>query len=321
MARSNTSTFRVIRPGLLTTVQDVGRIGYQRFGMPVSGAMDHLALLIANRLVGNPDKTAALEFTLQGPELFFEAGATCAITGGDFSPALDQIAVQNWKPFSIQAGSTLSFGKRKSGARGYIALSGGLDVPEILGSRSTHLRSQTGGFKGRALQKDDVLTYRNSSCSLTQYLDRTVTPDILSIYHSNARIRAVRGPHADLFASEALDNLQRHDFRLSPQSDRMGYRLLGIPLAHAKSPHILSEAVPLGAIQVPANQQPILLMADRQTTGGYPIIAVVISADIPLAAQLMPGDTLQFQMVTVKEAEEALRQQRTIVDKAIPPVG
>ncbi len=320
MTPNSQQTFSVIRPGLLTTIQDLGRTGYQRFGMPVSGAMDPLALRIANRLVGNSDQAACLEITLQGPELLFETDSICAITGGDLSPTLNQKAIPMWKPFAIQAGDTLSFGTRKHGARSYLALPGGLDVPMKLGSRSTHLRSHTGGLKGRALRKQDVLRSRLSQRTLDGIQNGTIPLGILNLYQSISPIRVILGPHSNLFKPDAVDVLQQSTYRVTPQSDRMGYRLAGPSLTHLQSSHIISEAVPLGALQVPENLQPILLMADRQTTGGYPILAVVMSADIPRVAQLMPGESIQFQLIDLQEAQFLLQEQRKFLDKALPAI-
>jgi antagonist of KipI len=272
---------RVVRAGLLTTVQDLGRIGYQCFGMPVGGAMDMPALRLGNRLVGNPDHAAALEMTVRGPELLFESAAVIALTGGDLSPMLDAAPVPLWTTLEVKQGSTLSFGERRMGARAYLAVAGGIDVPLVLGSRATHLPSRTGGVAGRPLAKDDIVCGGPPPQHASTFVGRAIAVSHRPTYNFSPTLRIVLGPQQDCFAPEALETLSRGAFTLTAQADRMGYRLSGPPLIHAGSPDIISDATPLGAVQVPADQQPILLMADRQTTGGYPKIAVVISVDLP----------------------------------------
>ncbi len=311
--------FRVVHPGFFTTVQDLGRVGFQRFGTPVSGAMDLTALRLANRLVGNADHSAALEITVQGPELLFESDAVIAITGGDLSPSVNGAPVPNWTTLGIQRGGTLAFGSRRSGARAYVAVAGGVDVPVVLGSRSTHIRSRTGGVEGRALMKGDVLVAARPSADRSQLVGQTVPDSVRPAYSEHPTLRLVLGPQADLFVPDAVDQLITGRYTVSPQSDRMGYRLRGPALTHAGPPDIVSDATPTGALQVPANQQPILLMADRQTTGGYPKIAVVISADLPLAAQLIPGDTIGFTLLDVHEAQAMAREHRARIDEVLPP--
>jgi antagonist of KipI len=309
----------VLRPGLLTTVQDLGRFGFQRFGMPVSGAMDTTALRLANRLVGNRDHAAALEITIKGPELQFETPAVIAITGADLSPLVDGKPVQNWVTLHVQRESTLTFGRRRTGARAYVAIAGGFDTPKVLGSRSTHIRSRTGGIDGRALMKGDKLKGGRPATGRGKLVGKEVPDSLRPAYSPNPTLRAVLGPQADHFVPEAVDTFMSSRFTVSPHSDRMGYRLTGPRLVHAASPDIISDATPFGAVQVPANQQPILLMADRQTTGGYPKLAVVISADLPLAAQLMPGNTVTFTLVEVSEAQAVSRELRQRIDAGLPP--
>jgi antagonist of KipI len=310
---------RILKPGLFTTVQDLGRFGYQRFGMSVGGAMDRLALRLANRLVGNPDQAAALEITVRGPELAFDDEAVIALTGADLSPSLDGQPQPNWTTVRVGPGSTLSFGERRSGARAYLALAGGIDVPLSLGSRSTHTRSRTGGLEGRALVREDELRGGAPSPSAWQNVGRSVSTAARPPYSVCPTLRVVLGPQADCFVPEAVERLTAGSYLLSPQSDRMGYRLVGAPLVHAGATDMISDATPCGSVQVPASRQPILLMADCQTTGGYPKIAVVISADLPLAAQLVPGDRIKFSIVTIPEARAALRAQRDDLDTVLLP--
>lgn len=321
MSDGERARFAVVRPGLFTTVQDLGRPGYQRFGMPVGGAMDGIALRLANRLVGNADGAAGLEITLLGPELRFERPAVVALTGGEFSASLDGTPLPGWTALRVEAGSTLAVGERRSGARAYLAVSGGIDVPPVLGSRSTHVRSRTGGFEGRALAKGDVLTGGAPSHEPRRLVGRSVATADRPVYSSAPTLRVLLGPQAGAFSPEAVEALTGSRYTVSPRSDRMGYRLAGPPLAHEGRADIVSDATPQGALQVPANRQPILLMADRQTTGGYPKIAVVISADLPLAAQLVPGDTVGFTLVVVEAARHFLREQHRLLAQALPPHG
>jgi antagonist of KipI len=319
MAERQAARLRILKPGLFTTVQDLGRFGYQRFGMSVGGAMDRLALRVANRLVGNPDQAAALEITVRGPELAFDDEAVIALAGADLSPSLDGQPLPNWTTIKVGRGSTLRFGERRSGARAYLALAGGIDVPLSLCSRSTHTRSRTGGLEGRALVKGDELRGGTPGPSAWQNVGRSVSPAARPPYSASPTLRVVPGPQADCFVSEAVERLTAGGYRLSPQSDRMGYRLVGAPLVHAGAADMISDATPCGSVQVPASRQPILLMADCQTTGGYPKLAVVISADLPLAAQLVPGDTIMFTLVTLPEAQAALRVQRDELEAILPP--
>ncbi len=313
--------FQVTRPGLLTTVQDLGRFGHQRYGVSVSGAMDSVALRFANRLVGNPDRAAALEVSIQGPALAFKSGAVVAITGADLSPALNGRPVPNWTAFAIDPDSTLSFGARRSGARAYVAIAGGVEVPPVLGSRSTHRRSRMGGLEGRALAKGDVLSTGQPFSDAMPPVAKPLPTSVQPPYTTGPTLRVVAGPQAEYFPTGSIMALISGPYTVSPQSDRMGYRLEGPPLVHKGPAEIITDATPAGAIQVPASRQPILLLADRQTTGGYPKIAVVISADQPLAAQLVPGDWVRFTLVELAEAREALRHQRRCMDEVLPPVG
>ena len=316
---------QVLRPGLFTTVQDLGRWGFQRFGMPVGGAMDPFALRCANRLVGNADSAAALEVTVRGPELLFERGAVIAVSGGEWDISLDGVSVPGWTTVEVRPGSRVTIGERRSGARAYLAVAGGLNVPPVLGSRATHVRSRTGGLGGRVLTRGDVLNGAQPDSDAGDRIGRSVPTASRPAYSPSPTLRVVLGPQAEAFIPEALDILTQSRYVLSPQSDRMGYRLSGPSLVHAPAnvgmPDVISDATPLGALQVPATHQPILLMADRQTTGGYPKLAVAISADIPLAAQLLPGDTIRFAVVGVAEAQQILREQHRLLDSVLPPVG
>lgn len=290
----------VIKPGMLTTVQDLGRWGYQDSGVPVAGPMDAYSHRLANRLVGNPDDAATIEVTLIGPDVEFDADVRFAIAGADFPARLDGAPVPLHQPCSAARGARLSFGIRRRGARAYLAVAGGFVVPPAFGSRATHLLSAMGPFGGRALAAGDRLP-------IGQEPGAGVLPgEPLLLPAGGARVRVMWGPQDDYFTQEARTTLVTTRYEITPQSNRQGYRLHGAPLTHAGSADILSDATPMGSLQVPASGQPILLLADRQTTGGYPKIATVITADLPLAGQLAPGDWLEFAPCTLDEARQAL---------------
>jgi antagonist of KipI len=286
---------------MFTTVQDLGRWGHQAFGVPVSGAMDTTSLRLANLLVGNAANAAALEATVTGPELRFDGDATIAVTGGDLSATLDARAVALNTAMPVRAGSVLRFGERRRGARAYIAFDGGIATPPSLGSRSTHVMSGLGGLHGRALRAGDALPLQAGGGASRRH--RPVPP----VVAGGARLRVLPGPQDDVFGPAALDTLQRTRFTITAHSDRMGYRLRGrARIERAGDREMISDVTVAGGIQVPPSGNPILLMADRQTTGGYPQVATVITADLPAAGQLAPGDWMEFQLCTRADAQAAL---------------
>ena len=300
------TTLLVHRPGMLTTVQDLGRWGNQRFGIPVGGPMDLFAHRYANALVANADSAAALEITLMGPELETDRPAVCAVTGARFEVTVNGVVVPLDMAVEIPAGGRLRFGARGSGARAALAVRGGFDVPPLYGSRATSLLGRMGPFEGRALRAGDALRVGDAPARHT-----VVTASAgMALPEGGTRLRVIAGPQADRFEPGALEALYGGRFIVTPQSNRTGYRLDGPLLRHADEGDILSDATPIGSLQVPASGQPILLMADRQTTGGYPKIATVISADLPLAGQLAPGDWIEFVAVTRAEAVAALKRQQ-----------
>jgi len=291
----------VLKPGLLTTIQDEGRWGHQDRGVPVGGPMDWRSFHLANALVGNSRDAALLEATLLGPELRLEQTTHVALAGADLGAAIDGTALPVNFTQVCKAGSVLRFGERRSGARTYIAFDGGIDVPPVLGSRATHVVSGLGGIDGRALKAGDVLALHESH-------ETSRKPRVaLRMPKGGARLRVVRGPQDDCFDDPAFQVLQRTRFTISPQSDRMGYRLVGSErtrptlaesgtrptVGRRPGPSgpgtMISDATFIGGLQIPPSGDPILLMADRQTTGGYPQMATVITADLPLAGQLAPG--------------------------------
>jgi antagonist of KipI len=295
---------------MLTTVQDAGRWGYQARGVPVAGPMDPVSHRLANALVGNGRNAALLEITLIGPELEFEDERLVAITGAQFELWLDGRQAPSQAPFTVCAGSRLRFGSRQLGARAYLAVSGGIAVPETLGSRSTHLVSGMGGVGGRALVRGDRLPLGEPS---PQGPALAPLDPIAPLPDRHATLRVLPGPQVDYFTPDALDVLQSAPYVIAANSDRMGFRLQGPPLTHARGADIISDATPLGVLQIPASGQPILLMADRQTAGGYPKIATVIAADMAVAGQLAPDDSITFAVCTRADAMKALIAQERLL--------
>lgn len=293
--------FKVKKPGLLTTIQDYGRVGYQQYGIVVAGAMDSFSMNISNFLVGNKGDEAVLEVTVMGPKLEVLQDAVIAICGGNLSPTVNGKDVPMWKSFEVNAGDRLEFGQPVEGARSYISVAGGFDLPIVMGSKSTYLKAGIGGFEGRALERGDVL---KSTGKIKGKRGRALHYDEVPSYEKEITIRVVMGPHLHAFTDEAVETFLSSTYEVTPKSDRMGYRVTGPTLEHETSADIISEAIPLGGIQVPANGEPIILMSDRQTTGGYTRIATVISNDISSLAQAMPGCKIRFQEVSVEEAQE-----------------
>ena len=293
---------QVIKPGLLTTVQDLGRYGHQASGVPVAGPMDSFSHRLANQLLGNDPNAATLEITLIGPELVCEADTTIAISGAQFEVTCDDRMVPMGGSFGVRAGQRLKFGRILQGARAYLAVAGGIQTPLVLGSRATHLVSHMGGMQGRALLAGDRLPIDGNTAP------RPVkkAPGLTLPTKGRALLRVVPGPQDHWFERDALKTIGGVSFRISPSSNRMGYRLQGPPLRRVHEAELISEPVGPGAIQVPAAGEPILLMADRQTAGGYPKIGHVITADLPLAGQLAPGDFIEFVLCTRQDAVTAL---------------
>lgn len=297
------ATIRVVRPGLLTTIQDRGRWGHQAEGVPVCGPMDWFSHRLANQLVGNDDDAATLEITLLGPELIVDADTLGAIAGADFDVTCDDAPVPSTELFTIRRGARLRFGRRRAGARAYLALAGGILTPPVFGSRATHLLSRMGGCEGRALLAGDVLPIADVG---TGPWPRRRAIGLPLPTPGRARLRVIPGAQADWFTPEAWATLTNVTCRVSPRSNRMGYRLEGPALPRMRHDELITEPIAEGAIQVPAAGEPILLMADRATAGGYPKIASVIAADLPLAGQLAPGDAISFHACTRAEAASAL---------------
>lgn len=296
------NAIHVVRPGLLTTVQDLGRWGYQASGVAVAGPMDTFSHRVANALVGNESSAATLEITLIGPELQFERACSIALAGADFEVNCSGRAIPIGMSMWLDDGARLQFVRRRAGARVYLAVAGGILTPPVLGSRATHLVSGMGGLLGRALMPNDVLPIEAGRAPGPPRR----APGLLLPSSGRARLRVLPGPQAEWFAPEAWRLLSSTSFRVSPRSNRMGYRLEGPQLPRQREEEPISEPLTFGAIQVPAAGEPILLMADRQTAGGYPKIGCVIAADLPIAGQLAPGDFIEFDVCGRGQAAAAL---------------
>lgn len=300
----------VIKPGMLSSFQDAGRHGHQPLGISVVGAMDQRAHRLANILVGNDAQTASLEITLTGPTLKFKEPCCIALSGADLSATLNGQTVALNRPLIVRPQDELAFGARKHGTRCYLAVHGGFALTPVLGSTSTYLRSHFGGWHGRALQKGDEIALarplKNKSLeavamelwAIKIYLPAAIADS------SRQRIRVIKSALWNEFTPESCVALLTETFRVSSDSERMGYRLTGTPLLMSKPRQLLSEATTFGTVQVPAGGQPIILMADRQTTGGYPKMAYVATVDLPLLAQRAPGDALKFEAITLERAQE-----------------
>jgi len=313
---------KVHRAGILSTLQDLGRYGYQRFGVPVGGVMDEYSHRLANLLVGNAEHEATLEITLSGPRLEFTEDTLIGICGGDFTPTLDGSRVPAARPVLLRKGCVLDFGTCRLGCRAYLAVGGGFDVPLVMGSKSTYLRGGFGGLGGRALRRGDVVptgeTDAASYPSLRRELDAgarfayprwSVNANSAFLAHGHHRIHFIPGRHWELFTADSREQFAGVEYRIAPDSDRMGYRLEGPVLALIQPADILPEAVTFGSIQVPPDGHPIVLMANRQTTGGYPRLGEVSTVDLPLLAQLPPGDTLRFEPIAPEDSQRLYLQR------------
>jgi antagonist of KipI len=303
----------VIRAGMLTSVQDLGRWGQQHLGVPVAGPMDWYSHRLANAIIGNAPEAAALEITLMGPELVTDSDSVCAVAGAEFELMAGERRVRTGEPFVLRSGEHLRFGNRLAGTRATLAVSGGFTLTPVLGSRSTSLISGLGPFGGRALRVGDVLPTGASTVVIRRHPGRA-----MAIPHGGARLRVMMGPHESRFSDTARQTFSKARYVVTPESNRMGYRLDGPRLDYAAPLSMLSDATPAGSLQVPPSGWPILLMADRQTTGGYPKIATVITADLPLAGQLAPGDWIEFEPCSRGAALDALRRREASLIGAVP---
>lgn len=303
---------RVLDPGALTTVQDLGRPGHLRYGIPPSGPVDRASFIVANRLVGNPDNAAGLECTVLGPRLEIQAPCAIAVTGADMPVTVNGAEAPSGTTIHVRPGDVVKLGAARAGVRAYIAFSGGLDVPLVLGSRSTYLRGRLGGLEGRALRKGDALALLPAALPPVRRASAPATeiggPPI---------IRVVLGPQADRFTDEGIATLLESEYEMLPQSDRMGARLRGPRIAHRRGHDIISDGIALGSIQVPGDGQPIALLVDRQSTGGYTKVATICSFDIGRLGQVKPGQSVRFRALTLAEAHRALRDWLAALDRVV----
>lgn len=298
----------IVKPGLLSTIQDLGRWGYQANGMPVAGAMDRYAYSAANYLAGNSSQAAAIEMTMMGDTYHFDADTFIAICGADMQATLNGKTVANWSSLLVPAGSELVFGYAVQGCRTYLAVQGGIDVPEVLGSRSTYTRGRIGGLEGRALKAGDVIAPLGSTTGRRS--PKTLPAKWIPNYGSEVSVRVLLGPQDDYFTDKGIATLFETPYTISDEADRMGYRMEGAKIEHSSKPDIVSDALCQGAIQVPGHGMPIVMMADRQTTGGYAKIGTVIGPDLGMLAQAIPGSTVRFISCTDEEAVAALHAEQ-----------
>jgi len=304
---------RILDAGPQTTVQDLGRTGQMRYGIPPSGPVDRFAFVLANRLVGNADTAAALECTLIGPRFEITAAGTIAVTGADMPVTVNGQRVAGWRTIAVKAGDIVKLGPARTGVRSYVGVAGGLDVPLVLGSRSTYLRGRVGGVEGRALRKGDELRLFPSRPVKPRHVEPRAIPD----YTGEPTVHAVLGPQADRFTAEGLEALFGGRYEVLPQSDRMGSRLRGPRIGHARGHDIVSDGIALGSIQVPGDGQPIVLLVDRQSTGGYTKAATICSFDIWRVGQARPGQSLRFHQIGVDEAHRLFREADRALEAAV----
>lgn len=296
---------KIVRGGLLTTVQDSGRFGYMKYGFSQCGAMDIRAMKTANILLLNDENAAVLEMTLSGIAAVFTEDCAICLSGAQIEAAVNKKPIRTNKVYAVSAGDVLICGKTKGGARSYLAVSGGIDVPEFLGSRSTDLKAKAGGLEGRKLKTgDDIKILPHKKLS---NIEKRETAEFK--YSMGIVLRAVPGPQDFMFTEDDLKIFFSSEYKISAEADRMGVRLNGTPLKGRNGMNIISDGIAPGSVQVPESGLPIILAADRQTAGGYAKIATVISADMPLLAQALPGYTVRFKKVSVKEAQTAAKSE------------
>ncbi len=293
---------RVLKAGMLTTVQDLGRNGYQSQGFSVAGVMDVRSFKIANLLLDNPENEAVLEFTLIGPTLQFTSETIIAITGGDFQPTINGNPAPMYTALYMNRGDILKFGSARTGSRGYIAFSSYLDIPVVMGSRCTNLKSKIGGFKGRKLHDEDYISFRIKRRYLPFFLSRKL--DLDEFDQEEAELRVVLGPQSDMFTKDGIHTFLSETYTVTSDFDRMGCRMEGPFIASKNGSDIISDGIAFGSVQVPSHGKPIVLLADRQTTGGYAKIATVATVDIPKLVQRKTDHKIRFKAISVEEAQK-----------------
>ena len=304
---------RILKGGMLTTVQDLGRTGYQSQGFSVAGVMDVRSFKIANLLLDNPENEAVLEFTLIGPTLEFTSATIIAITGGDFQPTINGEPAPMYTAIYMNKGDVLKFGSAKTGSRGYIAFSSYLDIPVVMGSRCTNLKSRIGGFKGRKLQAGDYIGFRIKRRYLPFFLSRKLEPE--NFDQDSTTLRVIMGPQDKKFSKQGIETFLTTEYTVTSEFDRMGCRLDGAYIAPKESSDIISDGIAFGSIQVPSHGKPIILLADRQTTGGYAKIATVASVDLPKLVQRKTDHKIRFEAISVQEAQKLYLKEQKQLDK------
>jgi len=298
---------KIIKPGMYTTIQDIGRYNYQKSGMSVSGAMDQFSLRVANILVGNMDSEACLETTLFGLKIKFEGDALIAVTGANLMPKINNKAIDMWSGVKVLDGDELSFETAKSGCRSYIAIEHGIDVPKVMGSKSTYVKGNVGGFQGRMLKTgDEVKIISRGKNDFTSI--KKLPVELIPLYNKNNVVRVVMGPQDDYFTVDGINTFFDSEYQVTSEADRMGYRLSGPKVSHITSADIISDGITMGSVQIPGDGAPIIMMADRQTTGGYTKIATIITPDINIVGQLKPGDSVRFKLIDIEEAHRIYRK-------------
>jgi biotin-dependent carboxylase-like uncharacterized protein len=307
-------SIHVVAPGTLTSVQDLGRFGHAQIGVGHAGAMDAVALRLANSLVGNDENAAALEITLRGPTLRFDDEALIAITGAEVDARDDNGILPTWRPFRVGAGSTIEIGPLRSGSRTYLAVAGGFDIAMILGSRSTDINARIGPFGGRALIAGDTLPTMRTSIAPIEHASWSLDPSPWFDDHADRPIALIRGAHFGHLDVQSQQSLLAREFRIGSQSNRVGYRLQGHALCLRAPLELISEGVVPGTVQLPPDGEPIVLMAEAPTTGGYPRIGHVAAVDLPRLAQRRPGQTVRFVEMSPDEAQTRyLQRERELV--------
>ena len=308
---------RVTQPGPYSTVQDAGRFGSQRFGISPAGAADPVLLAIANALVGNPAGAAAIESTLMGDAYEVAAESARIAVAGDVALKIDGEAAAPWRSHRLACGQKLRIGACRNGLRFYVAVQGGIAIAPVLGSRSTHVRTGIGGIEGRRLKAGDMLPLAQDAVAMRD----EVRFDPANLPAPPERLRVVLGPQDDYFTADGVATFLASDYTVARDADRMGCRLEGPAIRHAKGHNIISDGIPLGGIQVPGNGQPIVLMRDRQTTGGYPKIACMIGPDVAQLAQKRPGEIVRFTAVSPAEAQAIARAAAAALSERLAGIG
>ncbi len=298
----------VPKPGLFTTVQDEGRLGYRAYGMPIAGVMDHFAYTIANILAENEPGAAVLEMTLLGGAFYFDTDTYVAVCGADMQGKLNGRRIHAWSSFHVPAKSELIFGYALKGCRSYLAIAGGINIMPVLGSRSTYTRAAIGGYKGRALQSGDVLMI-GKEVKIPEK-EKVLSYRFFPHYGNEVFLRVILGPQDDFFTDAGIKTFFNSIYTVTRRNDRMGYMLEGPVIQHTHTADIVSDAICPGAVQIPGNRMPIVMMADCQTTGGYPKIGTVIGPDLNKLAQAKPGDQVRFVQCSVSDAVTIVKTQQ-----------